>query len=401
MKNVFGKIKFIFGKKNFLIHHVSILVSSYRPIKILLSKFSATLVNCVSMSNVEEEEKGLKKKSSFSFDKHFLPQILGFKKKEQHLNWTFKEFEFLQTLGQGNFGKVKAVRHIPTQKEYAAKILYKKDLVKIITKVKDEILALQEIKSNFVVKLYKVFEDTNKLYIIQDLIPGGDLLRLLEAREGYLNEKEAKFYFVEILLGLQDAHKYNILYRDLKPENILLEKSGHVKLCDFGLCKKLKKGEKTYTICGSVEYESPEILLKTGHDISSDYWALGVVLYKMLVGTTPFFDTNLQKMEENIIKLEIKLPNNLSKEVQGLLMMLLERDDKKRLSNVQKIRKHPWLSDIDWKLAENSQLLPPLSIDDIELFEDRKKSKLPLPLTETEKKVFSELAKMCNIESDK
>lgn len=348
----------------------------------------------------KEEDTEKKKKNSLSLE--ILPQIFGFhKKKEQTMNFFFKDLEFLQTLGQGNFGKVKVVKHIPTQKEYAAKILYKKNLVNIILRVKEEILALQEIKSNFVVKLHRVFEDTTKLYIVQELISGGDLCRLLKAREGYFDEKEAKFYFTEIFLGLQDAHKLNILYRDLKPENILLDTTGHIKLCDFGLCKKLKKNERTYTVCGSVEYESPEIILKSGHDVSSDYWSLGVILYKMLIGTTPFFDSNTLKMEENIVKQEIKLPEKLSKNVQNLIMMLLERDDKKRISNVSKIRKHPWLSDIDWKLAETCQLTPPITIEDLEINEERKKSILPMPLTETEKKVFFELAKMCNIQSDK
>ena len=144
----------------------------------------------------------------------------------------------------------------------------------------------------------------------------------------------AKFYFAEILLGLDFLHSKSIVYRDLKPENVLLDIDGHIKLGDFGLSKIFKKDERSFSFCGSPEYMCPEILKREGHTHMVDYYTLGAILFEMLTGLPPFYTNNKSEMRKRILEAELNYPDHLNKEVIMLMRGLLTRNPMKRLGSV-------------------------------------------------------------------
>lgn len=151
---------------------------------------------------------------------------------------------------------------------------------------------LSNASNNFIVKLCYAFQTDTKLYLVLEYCPGGDLGKLLR-RQGKLDEATAKIYTAEILLAIQYLHKREIIFRDLKPDNIVLDASGHCKLTDFGLSKEgIYDNISAKSFCGSLAYLAPEMLAANGHGKSVDWYLLGVLLYEMLVGKTPYYSTN-------------------------------------------------------------------------------------------------------------
>ena len=157
----------------------------------------------------------------------------------------------------------------------------------------------------------------------------------------------AKFYFAEIVIGLEYLHSKNVVYRDLKPENVLIDIDGHIKLADFGLAKEMKQHERTFSFCGSPEYMCPEILNWEGHDFKVDIYTLGAVLYEMLTGLPPHYTNNKGEMTRRILEAELNFPEHLNRDVVDLMSSLLSRNPKKRL-NFHEIKNHKWCSDINW-----------------------------------------------------
>ena len=143
----------------------------------------------------------------------------------------------------------------------------------------------------FVIKLFAAFHSKEYLHFVVDFCSGGELFYLLQNKRLF-TEQEAKFYFSEILLGLEFIHDQNVLYRDLKPENIFIDIDGHIKLADFGLSKIQKQGDLNETYCGSAEYMSPEMLNGDCYSYGIDYYSLGAVLYEMVTGLPPFYSTD-------------------------------------------------------------------------------------------------------------
>ena len=144
----------------------------------------------------------------------------------------------------------------------------------------------------------------------------------------------AKFYFAEILLGIEYLHSNNIVYRDLKPENVLIDIDGHIKLADFGLSKFFKRDELSYSFCGSPEYMCPEILKREGHNHMIDFYTMGVILFEMMTGLPPFYTNNKSEMTKRILESELNYPSHLNPEVVDLMKRLLERNPAKRLGSV-------------------------------------------------------------------
>jgi len=196
-----------------------------------------------------------------------------------------------------------------------------------------------------------------------EFLNGGDLMFHIE-ETGKFTESRSRFYAAEILCGLQFLHSEEILYRDLKLDNILLDSYGHCKISDFGMCRVLLDGQLAETFCGTPDYIAPEILKGYMYGYSVDFWSYGVLVYEMLLGTTPFTGQDEEELFNNIRLQEISFPlKELSYHAALFLKALLERDPKKRLgmktSLHGEIRDHPFFMPIDWYQLEMGAIDPP------------------------------------------
>lgn len=258
------------------------------------------------------------------------------------------------------------VRKKDTQEIYAMKIL-KKDMLerrnqRFHTKTERDVLA--KIKTPFIVQLYYAFQTPEKLYLVMEYLPGGELFyHLRKARR--FDESRVVFYAAEITIALEYLHKNNIIYRDLKPENILLDKDGHLKLTDLGLSKEgVACGKaKTYTFCGTPEYLAPEIIMGSGHNKAVDWWSLGALIYEMLTGGSPFANANRKQMLKDILVKPAEMKSYFSDEAKSILNQLLCVDPKKRLGSSDidagDIKAHPFFRRVNWKNMEERRIKPP------------------------------------------
>ncbi|TYG66035.1 hypothetical protein ES288_D06G235400v1 [Gossypium darwinii] len=274
-----------------------------------------------------------------------------------------KDFEVLKVVGQGAFGRVYQVRRNDTSDIYAMKVM-RKD--KIMEKnhaeyMKSERDILTKVDHPFIVQLRCSFQTKYRLYLVLDFVNGGHLFFQLY-RQGLFREDLARIYTAEIVSAVSHLHSNGIMHRDLKPENILLDAEGHVMLTDFGLAKEFNENTRSNSMCGTLEYMSPEIVLGKGHDKAADWWSVGILLYEMLTGKPPFSGGNRQKIQDKIIKEKIKLPAFLSSEAHSILKGLLQKDASKRLGSGQggseEIKQHKWFKSINWKKLEARQIRP-------------------------------------------
>ena len=288
----------------------------------------------------------------------------SFQHKDFSKKISLKDFKILNKLGKGAFGKVLLVHNEELNKYFAMKILKKKFIEKNKQQlhVKTERKILEIIEHPFVAKLYYAFQNSEKLYLLTEYMPGGEMFYHLH-KDIYFSEERTKFYISEIILALIYLHKNNIIYRDLKPENILLDEQGHIKLTDFGLSKIVNNinKDKTYTICGTPEYVAPEVLLNKGYNKSADWWSLGIVLYEMLCGETPFKEAR-ERLDINIYYKPIYQNKLISDIAFDLIQKLCEINVNLRLGSseneFEEISKHKFFNGIDWKKLENKEIKP-------------------------------------------
>ncbi|CCF58777.1 hypothetical protein KAFR_0F01800 [Kazachstania africana CBS 2517] len=265
--------------------------------------------------------------------------------------YSLKDFQILRTLGTGSFGRVHLIRSNHNGRFYALKILKKRLIVKLkqVEHTNDERLMLSLVSHPFIVRMWGTFQDSVHLYMVMDYVEGGELFSLLRKSQRFPNPV-AKFYAAEVCLSLEYLHSKDIIYRDLKPENILLDKNGHIKLTDFGFAKYVP--DVTYTLCGTPDYIAPEVVSTKPYNKSVDWWSFGILIYEMLAGHTPFYDSNTVKTYENILNAKLKFPAFFHPDVRDLLSQLITKDLSNRLGNLQNgsedVKRHPWFSEVIW-----------------------------------------------------
>eukprot|EP00243_Klebsormidium_subtile_P002824 TRINITY_DN15747_c0_g1_i1.p1 TRINITY_DN15747_c0_g1~~TRINITY_DN15747_c0_g1_i1.p1 ORF type:complete len:572 (+),score=191.40 TRINITY_DN15747_c0_g1_i1:494-2209(+) len=275
------------------------------------------------------------------------------------------DFELLRVVGQGAFGKVFQVQKKDTGEILAMKVMRKERIMEKnhADYMKAERNILTQIVHPFIVTLRYSFQTRSKLYLLLDFINGGHLFFQLY-RQGTFSEELSRFYLAEIVLAIAHLHEREIMHRDLKPENILLDAEGHLKITDFGLAKADVTGPAaTNSMCGTMEYMAPEILLAKGHGKAADWWSLGILLFEMLTGEPPFFSNNRQKLQNKIIKDKLKLPAWLTSEASTLVKGLLNKDPARRLGSgptgAAEIKGHKFFKAINWRKLEARQVVPP------------------------------------------
>ncbi|KAI9792771.1 MAG: hypothetical protein M1816_001503 [Peltula sp. TS41687] len=279
------------------------------------------------------------------------------------------DFQILKLIGKGTFGQVYQVRKKDTQRIYAMKVLSKKVIVqkKEVAHTVGErniLVRTATTDSPFIVGLKFSFQTPTDLYLVTDFMSGGELFWHLQ-KEGRFDERRAKFYIAELILALQHLHQHDIVYRDLKPENILLDANGHVALCDFGLSKaNLTNNDTTNTFCGTTEYLAPEVLLdEQGYTKMVDFWSLGVLVFEMCCGWSPFYADDTQTMYKNIAFGKVRFPKDaLSTEGRNFVKGLLNRNPRHRLGAIddaEELKSHAFFADVDWDALMRKNVVPP------------------------------------------
>jgi len=272
------------------------------------------------------------------------------------------DFELLKVLGKGAYGKVMLCRRKQDTKEvlYAMKTMRKATLLKRdqIAHAHTERYILQNLHCPFLTRLVYAFQTPDKLYMCLEYLPGGELFFWLK-KERRFSEERVRLYTAELTLALEAMHEADIVYRDIKPENILLDVQGHIRVTDFGLAKGSITGAGmdggTATFCGTPEYLAPEMLENKGHGKAVDWWALGTLVYEMLVGLPPFFDQNVQRMYHKILHDTLRFPKGENREVsesaKSLLRGLLQRKVMDRLgstNDAQDLKDSPFFDELDF-----------------------------------------------------
>ncbi|KAK5939853.1 Serine/threonine-protein kinase [Knufia obscura] len=266
-----------------------------------------------------------------------------------------EDFDLLKVVGRGSFGKVMQVLKKDTGRIYALKVIRKAHIISRseVAHTLAERSVLAQINNPFITPLKFSFQSPDKLYFVLAFVNGGELFHHLQ-KEQRFDINRSRFYTAELLCALECLHGFKVIYRDLKPENILLDYTGHIALCDFGLCKlDMKDEDRTNTFCGTPEYLAPELLLGQGYTKSVDWWTLGVLLYEMLTGLPPFYDENTNEMYRKILQdpLQFPGPEIVPAAAKDLLQRLLDRNPERRLgaNGAAEIKAHHFFANIDWR----------------------------------------------------
>jgi len=290
--------------------------------------------------------------------------------------YSIADFELIRVIGRGSYAKVLMVELKKTKCIYAMKVI-KKALVtddEDIDWVQTEKHVFETASNHpFLVGLHSCFQTASRLFFVIEFVRGGDLMFHMQ-RQRRLPEEHARFYAAEISLALNFLHTKGIIYRDLKLDNVLLDHEGHIKLTDYGMCKEgIRPGDTTCTFCGTPNYIAPEILRGEDYGFSVDWWALGVLLYEMLAGRSPFDiagasenpDQNTEDyLFQVILEKTIRIPRSLSVKAASVLKGFLNKNPVDRLgcnrdTEFYDIITHPFFKSIDWEMLEQKQVSPP------------------------------------------
>ena len=301
------------------------------------------------------------------------------------------DFEFLYIIGRGGFGKVWRVKSKKTNKHYALKQMSKLKIIdkKSIKSINSERDLLSELFSPFIVNMYYAFQDKEFLYLVIDLLPGGDLRYHISIHKKF-SEEQTRFFICGIILALEYIHSKGVIHRDIKPENLVLDDKGYVRLTDFGIAKKNMEDNSSET-SGTPGYMSPEVINSKNHSFPADYFALGVIGYEFMRGERPYKGKNRreikEQMNENQVEITMKdeIKNNYeninniiegenwSKESINFINKLLKRNPEERLGykGISELKQHLWLKYYPWNLMQNKILPSPFIPSDKGNFDEK------------------------------
>ncbi|XP_023289139.1 serine/threonine-protein kinase N isoform X3 [Orussus abietinus] len=339
------------------------------------------------------------------------------RRQSQLTGMTLDNFRLLSVLGRGHFGKVILSQYRNTGEYFAIKALKKGDII-----ARDEVESLLSEKRifevanatrhPFLVNLFACFQTEAHVCFVMEYAAGGDLMMHIHA--DVFGEPRAVFYSACVVLGLQYLHESRIIYRDLKLDNLLLDTEGYVKIADFGLCKEgMGFGDRTGTFCGTPEFLAPEVLTETSYTRAVDWWGLGVLIFEMLVGESPFPGDDEEEVFDSIVNDEVRYPRFLTLEAIAIMRRLLRKNPDRRLGSSERdaedVKKQAFFRHIAWDDLLLRRVKPPFvpvidSVEDVSNFDEEFTSekphltppKDPRPLSDLEQSLFRDFTYMAD-----
>ncbi|XP_071339926.1 serine/threonine-protein kinase N2-like isoform X3 [Trachinotus anak] len=283
------------------------------------------------------------------------------------LKMHMEDFKYISVLGRGHFGKVLLAEFKKTGKLYAIKALKKRDIV-----TRDEVDSLMSEKRifeminasrhPFLVNLHGCFQTSDHVCFVMEYLPGGDLM--IHIHNNVFTEAQTRFYSACVLLGLEFLHLNKIIYRDLKLDNLLMDTDGFVKITDFGLCKEgMGHGDRTSTFCGTPEFLAPEVLTDDNYTRAVDWWGMGVLIFEMLVGESPFPGEDEEEVFDSIVNDDVQYPTCLPPDAVSIIQKLLKKNPLKRLGagerDANELKGEKFFETIDWEALLAKKVTPP------------------------------------------
>ncbi|XP_022916524.1 serine/threonine-protein kinase N isoform X3 [Onthophagus taurus] len=335
----------------------------------------------------------------------------------QYTGMCMDNFKLISVLGRGHFGKVILSQYRNTNEYFAIKALKKGDII-----ARDEVESLlsekrifevaNSIRHPFLVNLFACFQTDAHVCFVMEYAAGGDLMMHIHA--DVFSEPRAVFYAGCVVLGLHFLHENHIIYRDLKLDNLLLDTEGFVKIADFGLCKEgMGFGDRTGTFCGTPEFLAPEVLTETSYTRAVDWWGLGVLIFEMLVGESPFPGDDEEEVFDSIVNEEVRYPRFLSLESIAIMRRLLRKNPERRLGSSERdaedVKKQAFFRNINWEDLLHRKVKPPFvptvrCLEDVSNFDEEFTSekpqltppKEPRPLTDQDQNLFKDFTYMAD-----
>lgn len=275
-------------------------------------------------------------------------------------------FAFHYVVGKGGFGKVWKVESKKNKSISAMKEMSKSKVItkRSVNSVMNERHLLSTLRHPFLVNMMYAFQDRENLYLVMELMPGGDL-RYHISKKRRFTEEQTKFFICCITLGLEYLHMNGIIHRDIKPENLVLDHKGYVRITDLGIAR-VWRPENSSDTSGTPGYMAPEVMCRQNHGVAVDYFAMGVMAYEFMMGRRPYQGRSRKEIRDQILAKQVQIkkhevPEGWSLEAADFVNRLIQRKPANRLgvNGPSEIRSHPWIKDYPWEKLNNQELEAP------------------------------------------